>query len=343
MIKYRNSFISVAALIFVIATILTSCTSNSVKVVESGNEIEEVTESNETSVETLQADKISIGFENWHQSDEFDADVQAGILEVQDKFNVKTIVYDSSDVNSSENTRGMISGGIKGAIEYYRDPVLAKDSVSMLEESGVPVVSLNYPVPGSVYVGVNYYDAGFMAGEWMGNYAVEKWAGDIDLMVIIYYPLEGEFIGQLFQGIEKGLGSRIDVPEEKIVHVDGRGNADQTAQVVKTALDKHPEAKKILVGVGNDASAKGALAALKDAGRTGESVIVGQGMQEALRSMMMESDTPLKAGVAYFPEKYGDISMQVLLDLIAGKSVPEMVYVDAALITKENISDYYPQ
>jgi len=343
LIKFIKSFVSATALIFVIAAVLASCITSSVSEVGSADEVVEVTESSETTVETQQREKIPVGFENWHQSDEFTVDVQNGILEVQDKFNVKTIVYDSSDMDSSQNTREMISGGIKGAIEYYRDPVSAKDSVSVLREAGIPVVSLDYPVPGSVYVGVNNYEAGLMAGKWLGDYAVDKWAGNVDLVIIVYSPLEGEFIGQLFQGIEKGLKSRIEVPEEKIARVNGGGLTDQTVQVMKSAMGRFPDAAKILVGVGNDACAKGALTALKDEGKTGEAVIVGQGMQETLRKMMMEGDTPIKAGVAHFPERYGDVSMQVILDLIEGRDVTYAVYVDAALLTKDNILEYYPQ
>jgi ribose transport system substrate-binding protein len=112
---------------------------------------------------------------------------------------------------------------------------------------------------------------------------------------------------------------------------------------MKSALSRFPDANRILVGVENDACAIGALTALKDEGKTGEAVIVGQGMQETLRKVMMKSDTPIKAGVAYFPERYGDVSMQVVLDLIESRDVTDAVYVDAALLMKDNILEYYPQ
>jgi ABC-type sugar transport system substrate-binding protein len=66
-------------------------------------------------------------------------------------------------------------------------------------------------------------------------------------------------------------------------------------------------------------------------------------MQETLRKMMMEGDTPIKAGVAHFPERYGDVSVQVILNLIEGRDVTDAVYVNTALLTKENILEYYPQ
>ena len=343
MIKFRKSIASVIAMMVVIGTILTSCTQKSVAEVDSENKIIKMPEANETVVETQQWENIQVGFENWHKPDEFAVDVQNGILGAGEKYNVNTILYDSANMDSSDNTGKMVSSGIKGAIEYYRDPISAKQSINVLKEAGIPVISIDYPVPGSVYIGVDNYEAGLIAGRWLGDYAVEKWAGNVDLVIIVYSPLEGEFIGQLFQGIEKGLKSRIEVPEEKIVRVDGEGRTDQTAQVMKSALSRFPDANRILIGVGNDACAKGALTALKDEGKTGEAVIVGQGMQETLRKMMMEGNTPIKAGVAYFPEKYGEISMQAIRDLIEGKEVPDAIYVDTALLTKENILEYYTQ
>ena len=343
MIKFRKSIVSVVVLMVVVADFLASCTTSSVAEVGSENEIIEMPESNETVVETQQREEIPAGFENWHKPDEFAVDVQNGILGAGEKYNVNTILYDSANMDSSDNTSEMVSSGIKGAIEYYRDPISAKQSVNVLKEAGIPVISIDYPVPGSVYIGVDNYEAGLIAGRWLGDYTVEKWAGNVDLVIIVYSPLEGEFIGQLFQGIEKGLKSRIEVPEEKIVRVDGEGRTDQTAQVMKSALSRFPDANRILIGVGNDACAAGALTALKDAGKTGEAVIIGQGMQETLRKMMMEGNTPIKAGVAYFPEKYGEISMQAIRELIEGKEVPDVIYVDTALLTKENILEYYTQ
>lgn len=343
MIKFRKSIASVIAMMVVIGTILTSCTQKSVAEVDSENKIIKMPEANETVVETQQWENIQVGFENWHKPDEFAVDVQNGILGAGEKYNVNTILYDSANMDSSDNTGKMVSSGIKGAIEYYRDPISAKQSINVLKEAGIPVISIDYPVPGSVYIGVDNYEAGLIAGRWLGDYTVEKWAGNVDLVIIVYSPLEGEFIGQLFQGIEKGLKSRIEVPEEKIVRVDGEGRTDQTAQVMKSALSRFPDANRILIGVGNDACAKGALNALRDEGKTGEAVIVGQGMQETLRKMMMEGNTPIKAGVAYFPEKYGEISMQAIRDLIEGKEVPDAIYVDTALLTKENILEYYTQ
>jgi len=343
LIKFRKSIASVIAMMVVIGTILTSCTQKSVAEVDSENKIIKMPEANETVVETQQWENIQVGFENWHKPDEFAVDVQNGILGAGEKYNVNTILYDSANMDSSDNTGKMVSSGIKGAIEYYRDPISAKQSINVLKEAGIPVISIDYPVPGSVYIGVDNYEAGLIAGRWLGDYTVEKWAGNVDLVIIVYSPLEGEFIGQLFQGIEKGLKSRIEVPEEKIVRVDGEGRTDQTAQVMKSALSRFPDANRILIGVGNDACAKGALNALRDEGKTGEAVIVGQGMQETLRKMMMEGNTPIKAGVAYFPEKYGEISMQAIRDLIEGKEVPDAIYVDTALLTKENILEYYTQ
>jgi len=342
LIKSRYNFFLIFVLLFVFAAALFSCISNSVNVVETGNEIKGTTETVEVETETVQKEKILIGYENWRQPDEFIADVQSGILDVEDKYNVKTVIFDSDGMNSTENIDKMVSSCIKGAIEYYRDPISAKQSINVIKAADIPVVSLNYPVPDSVYVGVNNYDSGFMAGKWMGDYAADAWAGNVDLVIIVYSPLEGEFVGQLFQGIEKGIKSGIEVPEEKIARVDGGGNADQTVNAVKSALNQFPEANRILIGVENDACAIGAADALNEVNRADEAVIVSQGMQKTMREIIMNGDTPIKAGVAYFPEKYGEVSIQALLDIMADKNVPDMIYINTVVITKDNISDYYP-
>ena len=50
-----------------------------------------------------------------------------------------------------------------------------------------------------------------------------------------------------------------------------------------------------------------------------------------------------KGTVSYFPEKYGEYLVPVIVDLIEGVQVPREVYVKNAVVTRANINEYYPQ
>jgi ribose transport system substrate-binding protein len=46
--------------------------------------------------------------------------------------------------------------------------------------------------------------------------------------------------------------------------------------------------------------------------------------------------------IAPFPERYGDMIIQMALDIVQGRSVPPAVYAPIQLVTPQNIDKFYP-
>ena len=92
----------------------------------------------------------------------------------------------------------------------------------------------------------------------------------------------------------------------------------------------------------NDASALGALRALKECGRAERSAVVGQNATAAGRREVRTPGSLMIGSVAFFPEKYGQQIIALALDILANKAVPPAVFVKHTLITAENVDSFYP-
>lgn len=118
---------------------------------------------------------------------------------------------------------------------------------------------------------------------------------------------------------------------------------DQTAQyqrhlalgVMENALLAHSHIDAVYCH--NDEMALGASVAVANAGRTKEMLIIGvDGQKEMLKGVLDGTVTATVVTPTLFPQVF-DVAMQVL----NGESVPQKIVIDAPLVTKENVEQYY--
>jgi ribose transport system substrate-binding protein len=311
---------------------------------------------------------LTIGFTNWTLGDAFTVDLQNGILKAAEKQGVKVIAFNNEGGKEVDNTRTMLTQGVDGAIMCYWDPNLAKTSISLLREKGIPILSVDVPMPGTAFLGVENYKVGTQGGEYAVKWIKENWGGTIDLLVVINSPTEGELVATRFQGQEDAILKGISYPKDKIEVADGGGWAEGTLKVTRPILAKHPDAQKIAFVVENDPCSIGIITALEEAGKAKNAIIVTQGVQSDTRPLIKGGTSPVKAGVAYFPENYGDEGMGQLIQIIklvkSGKSIDDAykavikdsieftmdtskfkepaIYVKTTMVTSQNIDSLYP-
>lgn len=314
-------------------------------------------------------DEMLIGFTNWTLGDSFTVALQEGIIEAGEKAGAKVLAYNNEGGKEVDNTRTMISQGVEGAIMCYWDPNLAKTSIDMLLGENIPIMTVDIPMPNTVFLGVENYTVGKVGGDYLGQWIVDNWDGEVDLFVVINSPTEGEFVAERFHGQEDAILEYIDYPEDEIEYADGGGWADGALEATRPILAKHSDAEKIVFVVENDPCVMGIIAALEEAGKADNAIMVTQGTQEETRHLIRSGEGPVIGGVAYFPEKYGNQGVPKLIEMVElvrqGKSVEEAykavakdkvsypfegktingqaIYVDVKLLTKDNIDEYYPE
>ena len=119
---------------------------------------------------------------------------------------------------------------------------------------------------------------------------------------------------------------------------------DGTIQPFTDTLSRLPGKHHLLVVATNDDQSIGAVKAAQASSRLGDIYIGSQGADPTSWPYMC-GKTPFKNWIddtAYFPERYGDTVVPLLLSLIDGQKEPAFVYVNHRVVSPQNIKLIYP-
>jgi ribose transport system substrate-binding protein len=241
------------------------------------------------------------------------------------------------------NADAMVTKGVDVAVEFqlYEDVMPAM--MDKFNEAGIPVITIDIPAPGATFVGVNNFEAGKLAGTWLGQYALDNWGGEADLVLLLDDPTVGELPKQRVDGIQAGILEMLpDLDPAKILRQPGGGMREKGLDITRAVLTSHPDAHRILVSGIDDISLLGGYAAAQELGREKDAVFFGQGGEAEAIPVVRDPDSSYYGTVGYFFENYGQTIVPTAQKLLAGEEVPEFVYVDIALITKDNVDEIYP-
>jgi ribose transport system substrate-binding protein len=201
------------------------------------------------------------------------------------------------------------------------------------------------PHPGGTYYGANNYQAGLLAGHYLGRWAKTRWNGRVDEILLIDARRAGSLVHGRIAGIEAGLKEalRETAHRSRPITIDGDGQFKRSLEQVRRYL-RRPDTshKRILVGAVNDSSALGAVRAVQEAGRAANCAIVGQNAEPDARAELRDPRTPLIGSVAYFPEKYGEDLISLAFDILAQRPTPPARFVKHQVITAANLDHFYP-
>jgi ribose transport system substrate-binding protein len=240
------------------------------------------------------------------------------------------------------NADHLIREQVDLVIEFQTDEVAAPAIASKYLEANIPFIAIDIPHPGATYFGANNYQAGLIAGHYLGQWAKRHWNGEVDEILLIELHRAGSLPQARIRGVQTGIGEVLRMPEPcRTVSIDGDGQFQTALERVRKHL-RESRAKRVLVGAANDPSALGALRAFQEAGRAKECAIAGQNGEPEARAELRSGNTRLVASVAYFPEKYGDGLLRLALDILARKAVPPAVFTNHQIITPDNVDHFYP-
>jgi ribose transport system substrate-binding protein len=285
-----------------------------------------------------------IGYAEQGQDSSFDREVRRGLAQAAERDQVDLIVVDNryQPKIALRSADYLIREQVDLAIEFQTDEMIAPAIASKYLEAKIPFIAIDIPHPGATYFGANNYQAGLIAGHYLGRWAKKHWNGEVDEILLIELHRAGSLPKARLRGVVSGIGEVMRSPEScRTVSIDGDGQFQTALERVRKHLRESP-ARRILVGAANDLSALGALRAFEEAGRAGDCAIVGQNAEPEARAELRSANTRLIASVGYFPEKYGDGLLRLALDILAKKAVAPAVFTNHQIITPDNVDHYYP-
>jgi len=228
-------------------------------------------------------------------------------------------------------------------IEHQADVKVNNIIAAKFAEAGIPIIAVDVPVPGSPFMGVNNWQVATMGGKYMAQLIKTKWGGwdAVDLVVLLQNPVGGETTMLRSEGFAVALAEVFgDIVEAKIIRTDGGiGESDQAKAAMDDVLVTYPEARRIAVTSLNEETMSGVIVALQR-WRPDDLIVITLGVDDLGKLQIRKGLSD--AGVAFFPEKYGEYLVPAACTLLEGSPIPSHLYIENAIITKENIDQFYP-
>ncbi|CAB4555923.1 MAG: substrate-binding domain-containing protein [Actinobacteria bacterium] len=202
----------------------------------------------------------------------------------------------------------------------------------------VPVIAIDIEQDPcqTAFMGADNANAGATTGKAIGEYFKKNFNCEYDAFI----SLEDYGVGIANElrmgGYRSGFASVCGaIPADKLKKYDA-GRLDKALEVMPAALTTLPGKNKIIVVAINDQGIQGAFSAAKQVGREKDIWAGSQGAEKSVWCDIKSNPNWLGA-TAYFPERYGEIVVPYLLDLIKGKKVPFQLKVKHVAINGSNI------
>jgi ribose transport system substrate-binding protein len=286
-----------------------------------------------------------IGFANLSEKIPFAIDVRRGLERAAKNLSNIDLVVADNDLNGEtalQVAEQFIKQGVDLMIEYQIDEAVGNILMNRFRENKIPVIAVDLPMVGATYYGADNYQSGLIAGQALGTWIIEHWQGKIDKLIILEEKRVGPLPAARMQGQLHGLEQKIGKLSDKQKTVLDSGNTSKHShKQVLSAVETWPKETRIAVISFNDDAALGALKALKELDRESQAAIVGQGADRLLRQEIREGNPAIVGSTAFRPEAYGEMLLNLALQVLKGEPVPPAVYSHHTFINQDTINDYY--
>ena len=280
------------------------------------------------------------------QTSKFHQEVTWRIVVAARRLAIALVVKTNDEFNVSKallNADELLAEKIDLLIEYQYSETASHLIAAKCHDAGVPSIAINIAQPGAYYFGGNNYATGALAGDFLSQFAKMHWKGRADVLLIL--PAKGLVSTQearktgLMDSLKKGLpGLRAS---DVLFAPPGLTAREGYAITNKMLREVGGLSKRILIATLTDSLGIGAERAIQEGGLEDQAVIIGQGAGRDARARIKKGGS-FKASVAFFPECYGDRVMTLAVKVLGGQQVPLASYTNHAVLTAENLKEYYP-
>lgn len=262
---------------------------------------------------------------------------------------VEMVYYDNQrdDARALQNADAAISRKVDLYIQYHQGA--ANSAIGQkLKAAGIPVLALNYPVPGAPLYALDNVAAGRVAGEALAQFALRSWRGQPTAALVVgNLSATADRVPERAQGVAEALAGRL--PGVRVATLDTKGNPAQVGPLLGKFLAAHPTSK-VLVAATDDTTALAAKSAVEAEGRVHDTAIVSHGVDRTIHGGMNDRKEidPNNRGsvvigsVAFFLDRYGYEVLPLAMRMLRGESVPARVSARNVLVTAANVFLEYP-
>jgi hypothetical protein len=138
--------------------------------------------------------------------------------EIRESFNlavrqypIDLVFYDNqrSDARAVANAEAAIARKVDLYIQYHRGAAANATIAPKLKAAGIPILAVNYPVPGAPLYSIDNAAAGRLAGEALAQFATRTWSGQPMVVVVIGRVSDAaDRVPERVQGVSETLRQR---------------------------------------------------------------------------------------------------------------------------------------
>jgi ribose transport system substrate-binding protein len=207
----------------------------------------------------------------------------------------------------------------------------------------VPTIAIDIVQPPCqiAFMGANNREAGRMAGAAIGKYAKDTWDCDYTAYVSLESTAAGAANTDRMGGYRDGFKEFCEIPADKERVLDGADRTDPALEQMTNLLGALPGDKIIVVAINED-GILGAIGAANTLGRQTDLYYSGQGTDPSIWKDIACNPNYI-ASTAYFPERYGTLLIPNMVKALQGETIPENIFTEHEIITKDNIRTVYPE
>lgn len=300
--------------------------------------------------ETPDARNLRIGFANLSEERPFAVFVRRGLEEAAQERGQFDLVIGDNQYNQESAMQvadHLIKSDVDVAIEYHFDEELAISVIEKFRQAKIPVISVDMPIMGTTFFGIDSYRAAHLGGVYLGEWIRDRWRGRIDRVVIVESTRSQvgtlRIKGQL-DGMTSVLGSYV---EDSIMRI-GSGKQHMSAEEIRVmtidALAELKGMRHIVFLAFNDNTIEGILRGVAEVERERDVACISLGAgTRFIRSELHQRTSCLIAAILFQPESYGRKLLELAEKIANGESVPPAVYIEHTLIDRSNVEKYYPE
>lgn len=295
-------------------------------------------------IEPGSGEGLTIGFTQLALGVPFPEALQRGMEAAAETAGVKLITCDSKlDAAAAlACARQFRTQNVNGLVTFQADAAAAANICA--EGPQVPVIAIDIEQQPcqTAFVGAANAYAGEIVGYALGQYFKENFDCQYDAWVSLESLAVGIVndlrMGGMRDGFAKVCG---EVENLRVIDTGAGGQADTAQRQMTDTLTALPGAQRIItVGINEDVIT-GALAAARAQNRTDNLYLGVQNFDPG--NCQIWTAPHFIATAAYFPEKYAQLILPNLIKAAQGEEIAEQILVPHEVITKENMTQYYPE
>lgn len=287
--------------------------------------------------------KLRLGY-SANQKDSFTGVVTESLISAAEDASIEVVCLNNKASAGVvlENAEALVCERVDLAIVFFGDHSIAGALSERFFAANIPMIAIDVPYPGATYFGANNYQAGLVAGQYMGQWAKSHWKDTNPTFLLIGYKRAGALLEARMRGMLTGIKETWKEKDHcRFVGLDSIGDFESSYCAARDYLSRAAPCNT-MIGSVNDPGALGALRAFEEAGGAAGFVAMGQNAELDARAELRRPGTKLIGSVAYFPERYGKGIVTLARKILGGSHVPPAVVTKHALVTPENLDRLYP-